>query len=70
MSTPDVTKDYVYKPLKTDFVDVEIARCINTMRDTIHIPVVRLDKGYIIGTKFRAPFMRGSKLVFAVGGGY
>ena len=62
-------KKYVYKANKKDPIDVEMAKIINENND-ISIPIVKLDRGYLIGTEVKVPFIKENNAVIRVGGGY
>ena len=55
--------------MPNDPLDNEIARIVNSNRN-INIPIVKADRGYIIGTDLIAPFLKGNNYLVRVGGGY
>lgn len=63
-------QEYVYQPRPNDTMDYEVAKVVNAKKETISIPIVRLKKGYLIGTQVHVPFIKADRLVFRIGGGY
>lgn len=43
---------------------------INKNRNKMRVPILKVDKGYLVGTDIQLPVMRGNNCVVRVGGGY
>jgi hypothetical protein len=37
-------------PDPNDEVDVEVAKVVNTHKESIRIPILKVDKGYLVGS--------------------
>ena len=40
----------MYIPDHNDPVDIEVARIVNANRDAYRIPILKVDRGYLVGT--------------------
>ena len=60
----------MYIPDHNDPVDIEVARIVNANRDAYRIPILKVDRGYLVGTDIQLPVMKGNNCVVRVGGGY
>ena len=63
-------KSYSYLPEITSTVDHAIALIITRHKDHMSIPILKVDRGYLVGADVKQPEMQGSKCVVRVGGGY